>query len=60
MQTKYKIIRNFYRSIKDMESGKILKTFEHDYFVPLSLKEAQIIKSKLATPKLAIDQIIQY
>ncbi|MNK14365.1 hypothetical protein D3C87_324800 [compost metagenome] len=42
----YKIVRKFYNSTGDLESGNFYKMFQHP-FTPLTLEEAMIVKPKL-------------
>lgn len=54
--TMYRIVRKFYRTKKDIETGNFIKTHVHE-FDPLTRREAVIVKAKLATPDNAIDHI---
>lgn len=54
---KYNIVRKFYRTPRDMESGKPFKTHPHA-FTPMSLRDALTVRRKLCPPDNAIDVIV--
>lgn len=47
----YNIVIEYYRTVKDIEAGKPCKVVESG-FTPMTLKEAQVCKSKMSDHKV--------
>lgn len=58
----YNIVIEYYRTVKDIESGNPCKVVESG-FKPMTLKEAEVCKSKMSDHKVCgyrrINQIIE-
>ena len=55
--TQYNIVRKFYRTTRDMESGRPFKVYIHT-LAPMSLRDAHTVRSKLCPPDNAIDVVV--
>lgn len=53
----YQIARKFYRTTRDMESGRPFKVHIHT-LAPMSLRDAHTVRRKLCPPDNAIDVVV--